>query len=341
VPYDNLGIPGAYSVDVATATDGSNSTVPANAFFDIILRPGLFPVTTQLTQFQMAGGGIMVVGQDEEGGLIYGSVPPMLATIWIGNNDILLGGTTGNPSTGVNMIPAAIFQAALTGILDGIEALSIPMVALANIPDITAIPFFTAIPNEAQPGVPWTTDEADVALVTLNAQRLPGFPGDYTPAGSSSLPGTVTLTTAEAAEVAALVDAYNTIIEAEAVARQWALVDINAALADLRDNPTAELNGFFPWDGANQNSTSAFSLDGIHPSEKGYAHVANSFLAAVNTHYAAALPAPFPLVDLTTVDNVTGFEVAPKMAAAKDQPLFTLEGARALWWSTVRSEPPF
>jgi hypothetical protein len=47
-------------------------------------------------------------------------------------------------------------------------------------------------------------------------------------------------------------------------------------------------------DGVLMNSTfvigNFFSLDGYHPTEKGYALLANQFIRAINTRYGSTLP---------------------------------------------------
>jgi hypothetical protein len=244
--------------------------------------------------------------------------------LWIGNNDILGGASGGDPVLGVNMTPSSFYQAMLDTVMNRVYHLGIPMKAIANIPSITSAPYFTAIPPQ-YPGTPgpWNTDESDVALVLLPAQTLvlqaDGSPNpDYLPGGGSSLPSTLTLTTAEVTAVGQLVDAYNTIIANEVstrAAQGWVLVDINAVLDALPKDPTnpatfAVLNGAYPLQpdpgggGLIHNVNSAFSLDGIHPSEKGYAQTANVFLAA----FSSLAGQTFPDVDVSGVANLAGFE---------------------------------
>lgn len=312
-PYDNLGVPGATTLDVTQATSSANSQAPGNSFFDAILRNSALPPgdTTQLDQLEA---------------LVNVGLPRTLVLmLWIGNNDILGGASGGDPVVGVNVTPNADFGTMLAGILDRIDALGVPMKAIANIPSITSAPYFTAVPLRFPDGTggflpPWNTDESDVALVLLPAQTsvlLPsGSPNpDYLPGGSESLPSNLTLTNAEIAAVEAEVAAYNGLIATAAGDKGYALVDVNAVLAGLPNNPLdpstyAVLNAAYPLQpdlvngGLFQNTRSAFSLDGVHPSEKGYAGTANAFLAAMNTEFGQS----FPLVDVDAVSNVAGFE---------------------------------
>ncbi len=312
-PYDNLGVPGATTSDITNATDSTNSQKPGNSYFDAILRNSALPPggATQLDQLEA----LVEVGLPRT----------LVLMLWIGNNDILGGALGGDPVVGQTITPSSVFGSMLDGILARIDALGIPMVAIANIPSITSAPYFTAVPRafpDGQGGFlpPFNTDESDVALILLPAQTLilnpDGTPNaDYLPGGSSSLPSTLTLTNAEVAAVEAEVAAYNAIIAARAADRGWALADMNGVLAGLPNNPLdpgtfAVLNAVYPLQpdlvngGLFQNAQSAFSLDGIHPSEKGYARTANVFLEALNAAYAQN----FAMVDVDAVTNVAGFE---------------------------------
>lgn len=90
----------------------------------------------------------------------------------------------------------------------------------------------------------------------------------------------------EVAEITAATDAYNITIEAAAEANNLAFVDAKAVMNQL-------LNGGIRF--GNYHMTAqyvtggAFSLDGIHPSPRGYALIANKFIEAINAKYGATL----------------------------------------------------
>jgi lysophospholipase L1-like esterase len=133
-PYNNLGIPGVVLADVmnSTATSGSYSNSP---FIDIILRG-------QGTQFAQAK-----------------ALRPTFITLWIGNNDVLGFATSGgaNPSSPTD---ANTFGFLYGQLADSLAATGAKVV-VANIPNVTAIPFFTTVgPGFAQ---------------TLTAANVPGF----------------------------------------------------------------------------------------------------------------------------------------------------------------------
>ncbi len=124
VPYNNLGIPGIVLADVMSATSSTNS-YSHSPFIDIVLR-GLG------TQFDQAK-----------------ALQPTMITLWIGNNDVLGFAASGGVS------PSAPTDATTFGYLynllvDGLASTGAKVVA-ANIPDVTAIPFFTTVgPGFAQ-----------------------------------------------------------------------------------------------------------------------------------------------------------------------------------------------
>ncbi|MEL6916258.1 MAG: SGNH/GDSL hydrolase family protein, partial [Bacteroidota bacterium] len=101
--------------------------------------------------------------------------------------------------------------------------------------------------------------------------------------------------TPEEQEVASnAVAAYNQTIEALATQFDLALVDANAYLRDViaaSGEPLA--------DGSVVTDTYAtgggFSLDGVHPSPRGYALLANLFVEAINEKYGSNLPGVNPL----------------------------------------------
>ena len=129
-------------------------------------------------------------------------------------------------------------------------------------------------------------------LIVLTASSVLGStPDPNNPQGimgvTIPLPNQLVLTTTEQARVKNATMAYNATIQGLASAKGLAFVDAKAELARLSD-------GGIPYDGGLLTSQfvtgGAFSLDGVHPSPRGYAYVANLILKAVNNTYDATVP---------------------------------------------------
>lgn len=91
----------------------------------------------------------------------------------------------------------------------------------------------------------------------------------------------------EIAEVKVATDAYNVTIKAVAESKGLAFVDSKVIMDQLS-------NGGIVGNSFTLTSTyvtgGSFSLDGVHPSPRGYALIANAFSAAINTTYESTLP---------------------------------------------------
>lgn len=94
------------------------------------------------------------------------------------------------------------------------------------------------------------------------------------------------LIASEVAEVKVATDAYNVTIAATAEAKGLAFVDAKEAMTQLAT--TGVPFGNYQMTAA-YFSGGAFSLDGVHPSPRGYAYIANLFVNAINKKYSATL----------------------------------------------------
>ena len=128
----------------------------------------------------------------------------------------------------------------------------------------------------------------DYILLTARAvigTTQTGAPAPFNTIGVSyPMQDNTTLTASETAEVKTATDAYNATILALANSKDLAFVDANAALNQVA-------NGGLVYNGYTMTSTyvtgNSFSLDGVHPSPKGYALIANKFLEAINAKYGS------------------------------------------------------
>jgi hypothetical protein len=209
---------------------------------------------------------------------------PTTVICWLGNNDTLGPAMAGDATL---LTPLDEFRAAFDESMRRLGAKNVTIV-VANIPDVSAIPYFTSAEKLAlQIGLPLETIGPLLGLqpgsfVTPEAfpliqQILGGAPGP--------LPGAVVLDPAEVAQIRQATDAYNATIAAEAKRYGAALVDIHALFARIMTH------GFEV--GGRRLSTEflggIFSLDGIHPTNTGYAIIANEFIHALNSEFAAGI----------------------------------------------------
>ena len=92
------------------------------------------------------------------------------------------------------------------------------------------------------------------------------------------------LTADETSQIKTATDAFNASIHNLAMAKGLAFVDANAILTQVN-------TGGLTYNGYTMTSTyvtgNAFSLDGVHPSPKGYALIATKFLEAINATYGS------------------------------------------------------
>lgn len=143
-PYNNLGVPGALTYDILFAKSSTTCASyvygnTPNPYFDLILRNSALNLGTPLEQALAQA--------------------PTFITLWIGNNDVLgyatSGGTSPSAPTSVND-----FQQLYGGIAQGLSQYASQTgakVVVANIPNVSAIPFFTTVGAQIaiNPNIPW------------------------------------------------------------------------------------------------------------------------------------------------------------------------------------------
>jgi hypothetical protein len=275
-PYDNMGIPGIVLADVENATSTTDS-YSHSAAIDLVLR-GL---GTQLAQALV--------------------LQPKFITCWIGNNDVLGFATSGGVSP-ASPTAAANFEHFYQSLGEKLAA-SGAKVVVANIPNVTAIPFFTTLPGivldanrnpvivDGNPvplvGVnPYT----DLVLLTAAAAMTQGLGIPVALGGTGQpLPDQVFLDAAELAELATATAAFNQTIKTVADVNGFALFDVNAFFDEIVAN-----GGYDPGNGMDILTTSyisggLFSLDGVHPTNLCYAILANQFIKAANEKFGTQI----------------------------------------------------
>ncbi len=278
-PYNNLAVPGATLGDALTKVTGG--------LHDLILR-GL---GSQVAQ---------AVAQR-----------PSLVTLWIGNNDVLAAATNGRAVENETLTPAATFRSQYQQLVDTLRSQTSARIIAANLPDVTSIPFVTTVP-------PVVVNPANSQPVLVNGQSVPLLgPNGPLPSGSyvlltatvlmaqghgiptalggrgTPLPDQVILDPAEVNSIKDRVAQNNQAIKDICGAAGIPVVDMNALLNKVANQELivggVTLTSKFLTGGA-------FSYDGVHPSDLGYAVVANEWIKTINAN-GGSLPeinlAPF------------------------------------------------
>ncbi|MBI5729979.1 MAG: hypothetical protein HY963_02475 [Ignavibacteriales bacterium] len=278
--YNNLGVPGAFLYDLLNASASANSYTAQvgviNPLFDVVLRG-------KGSEFQQAK-----------------AQKPSLVSCWIGANDVLGYATSGgvNPLTDAN-----IFGFLYGKLADSLASLKTKVV-VANIPSVTAIPYFTTVPaalkdptsgaiiqlyGQTTAGVRALVPGQD--LLTLQASTVllnaSGAPTGVGLSASNPIANKYVLDKDEVAKVAAAISAFNQTIAAAANAKGFALVDVftffNTVAANGLSVDGLSLSTAFGTGGL-------FSLDGVHPTSTGYGVVANEFIKVINAKFGSTIP---------------------------------------------------
>ncbi len=289
-PFHNMGVPGAKTIDLL-----SDNFAVTNPYF---ARFASSPATSVI-----------------EDAL---DLQPTFFSLWIGNNDVLSYALSGGADAEIT--PTAGFRDSYAQLISELTNPS-PKGVLANIPDITSIPFFNTIPSR----ILFLTDEDQINALNdyyadqglshitfrsgLNGMVIedPLAPGGLRqiesdelvlitlPQDSLSLAGWGTevpvpdryyLTRSQINLIRQATEEYNDVIAEMAIDHDLALVDMNHHMNEAREG--------FIFDGLTFTTQfitgGLFSLDGVHLSARGNAIVANFFIDAINQQYNSSVP---------------------------------------------------
>jgi lysophospholipase L1-like esterase len=296
-PYNNLGVPGADVLDMlSTVTDGGGA-------HDLVLR-------RQGTALQQAA-----------------ALQPTLITLWIGANDVLGAVLAGRAIEGLTLTSVEKFRARYEEVIASAKATGATVVA-ADIPDPTLLPFVATIPPvvvDPATRQPVLVDGRPVPLIgpsgtlasnahvlltasTLIGQGI-GIPRSLGGQGTP-LPGSVILDADEAGAVRDHVAAYNLAIRELCGSASVPVVDV-AAFFDRVATDGINVAGVHL--SADFLTGGLFSYDGIHPTEIGYAVVANEWIAKINQNGAE-----LPFVDLNPLLGVASARRAGPMEFSEE-----------------------
>lgn len=174
------------------------------------------------------------------------------------------------------------------------EGQNYPIMTDDDLTDISQIlqgPLFNLPPSTAMLLGQLRQVNTDDLIVLPASSILGSMPDPSNPQGimgvTLPLDDELVLAASEQARVTAAVTAYNATIQAVAASKKLAFVDSKSALFRVA-------NGGIPYDGGVLTSQfvtgGAFSLDGVHPTPRGYAYITNLIIHAINEMYDATLP---------------------------------------------------
>lgn len=308
-PYNNLGIPGIILADFL-GQDLPNAPYAArkeaNPFFKVVLRD---MGDTQVEQMAAQN--------------------PTFITFWAGNNDVLgfvTSGGTGQSITPVDafndLYQASAQQLAATGA--DVVVYNIPNVT--NIPFV----FYLRTQLEQQGAIVFNDETQsyqlatpegsfDIYIETQNGPRVmrqSDFPllsaqkyfgkiqaGEVSPPimPQDAIPDELVLDgpagepegSSELEQAIIAIKSYNQIIDQVASASGFALVDINSIFGETFE--TFQASGGekgYQTDGVNLRPVPSelFSFDGVHPTNRGSAVLANETIKTINHHFGANIP---------------------------------------------------
>ncbi len=315
-PYNQCGVPGIRAID---AQYGPYSFL--NPFLNRFCEtPGTSTLISEAmrnnpTFFSLWLGANDVLGWATGGGT--GAVMPLN-----NSNPLILPGSLTNPAFVVGAIEAAVNAVTSKG-AKGV---------LATIPYVSSTPYFTTIPTKCipltrqgqvdslnfayaaaiavDPSMKWVLGAnapvmVDSAVAGLNMRKVSADDYIVLPASAEFANGAGTLIPladkwvldrTEAKLATDYTTAYNDGIKNIATTKGLALADMNSYMNTFKSG--------IVYNGVSMNAAfvtgGAFSLDGVHPTARGYALIANEFIRVINAKYNSTIPS----VDVNKYDGV-------------------------------------
>ncbi|HXD94253.1 MAG TPA: SGNH/GDSL hydrolase family protein [Bacteroidia bacterium] len=296
-PFNNMGVPGAKAITVALPGYGN----PANGAGNY--NPFFTRMAKNVATSSMLSDAMLL--------------NPTFFSLFIGNNDVLLYATSGGAKDFIT--PQATFSTSINAIVDTLVKHGAKGV-IGNVPDITALPYFTTVPwngltlrqgqadtlNGVMPflGISYVFQAGNNPFVIYDASvNTPSHArviqqGEFilldVPLDSIKchkmgtlvpIPNQYVLTATEINAIETAISGYNKTIQAAANNNNLAFVDVNAFLNQTKTG--------FVFDGVTFNAAfvtgGAFSLDGIHLTPTGNALLANEFIKSINAKYNSTI----------------------------------------------------
>jgi lysophospholipase L1-like esterase len=282
-PTDNLSVPGFSLVDVlAHPYPGLPDTNVIDALSDSIQTrnktPGCGPIPTNFAPLHLPVSA--VVSET----LCAIALRPTTVLVSAGNNDALQALTLGIAPT-----DPKVFAAEYAILMAGLASTGASVV-VSNIPDVTILPFLmqVKVARGKCPGLPPGLNDDDFIVPDITNPNTTVF----NPCTAYAVRSKALITQAQAA-----VNSYNATIKTLAQRFGAVVVDVNGLLNDVAKN------GYF----VNGKKLTTgflgglFSLDGIHPTNVGYAILAQATIEQMNKQLNTNIP-PISISEVASTD---------------------------------------
>jgi lysophospholipase L1-like esterase len=267
--------------------------VPGHLLSDLIDRkPTVLPITgTDIITDLVLGFPGIVEGKFYSQLQWAEQLNPTTVFVWIGSNDALPAIDTGMPAS---MTPPAQFATEFTQLMQALQSNTKASLIVANVPDVTQVPYLTPGSQvlaefSASSGIPADQLSAKLGITATDLVNPTGI-SEIEAILAGKQPGPVDdkgfLSAAEVTTVQQTIQQYNAAIAQQVAAVGGTLVDVNAAITQLKNNPPT-INGFTP---SFAFLGGFFSLDGVHPTNTGYALLANIFIDRMNAALGTSIP---------------------------------------------------
>ena len=307
--FNNIGVPGIRVSDVTTAGYGSSA---GNIFFNRMVQNTNpfqtyveFVAQSNPTFFTCWLGNNDVLGFATSGG--DGSSPITSEAIFRSNYEEVMTALTQTGAKGVvatipNVTDIPFFTTANASLIgNGVPLGGFPLDATTaaqlngayqlagyNSPGFVAGINTFAIVTEGRTVRQFdpSRDVLTLAAVQVATQFATGL-GTITGTTPSPIPDVLVLDRDEIEEVAVATEAFNKIIRSYAADDQIAVWDANAFFSEFVID--GFVDGAVSMDARYINGL-AFSLDGVHPTPRGYALIANKFLETIEEEFGSVLP---------------------------------------------------
>ena len=265
---NDLAVPGATLLQMLTTFPAANPSTNSHSYADLVLG---FPAGSNQTELQRA------IAQN-----------PSTVLLWIGGNDVLPALANGDPS---QMTSPQDFWVEYAYLMQQLTANTHAHLFIANVPDATIMPYMTSASRildmfHQLTNVPTETFSQLMQIYPgdlVNANGLYAVQQNYLRMRAGQLPLPLppndVLTASEVQQVQNTIDLYNQIIANLVASSGGTLVDMHsyfnqAASAGITINDF-HASIFY--------MRGLISLDGIHPTNTGYALLANQFIASINS----------------------------------------------------------